>query len=71
MNGFGFVSQESVSRSENWVTEHAQYQDSYQAACDWLKLMQDRLQMCADFSGDKHSIGKKLERVQVGLVQNI
>ena len=44
--------------------EHAQYQDSHQAACDWLKLMQERLQMCTEFSGDKHSIGNKLERVQ-------
>ncbi len=59
--------QEAITSCEARVNNHAQYQDSYQAASDWLRLMQDRLAMCSDLSGDKHSIANKLDRVQVRL----
>ena len=59
------VLQDAISQCEQCVQDHVQYQEQYQAACDWLKLVQDRLQVCSDVSGDKHSIANKLDRVQV------
>ncbi len=56
--------QTAISQSEQYVSEHAQYQDSYQAACDWLSLHRDRLIMCSEVAGDKHALVNKLDRVQ-------
>ena len=51
--------------SEKRVANHTQYQDSHQVASDWLSLMKERLAMCSDVSGDKHTLTNKLDRVQV------
>ncbi len=59
-----YIFQTAISQSEQYVSEHAQYQDSYQAACDWLSLHRDRLIMCSEVAGDKHALVNKLDRVQ-------
>ena len=56
--------QDAISRSEQYVSEHAQYQDSYQIASDWLNLYRDRLAICSDATGDKHALVSKLDRAQ-------
>jgi nesprin-1 len=56
---------EAIAKSEDIVSVHLKYQDQVQAATDWLKLMKDRLNMCTEITGDKHSVTNKLERVKV------
>ena len=56
--------QDAIARSEQHVTEHAQYQDSYQIASDWLSLHRDRLAICSEATGDKHALVSKLDRAQ-------
>ncbi|KAJ8309205.1 hypothetical protein KUTeg_014079 [Tegillarca granosa] len=53
-----------IQQCEQNVHDHHQYQEASQAAIDWLTLMKDRLTMCADTSGDRHTLQNKLERVQ-------
>ncbi|KAH9507324.1 hypothetical protein Btru_056910, partial [Bulinus truncatus] len=52
-----------IQRSEQHVSVHQQYQDSMQAAVDWLASVKDRQSLCADTSGDKHTIQNKLDRL--------
>ena len=59
------MAKEAIAKSEDHVTHHTTYQDSFQVACDWLRLMKDRLSMCTEMAGDKHSVTNKLERVKV------
>ena len=65
MRGASLRFQQAVSEREEQVSRHAQYDDCHQVAADWLALMRDRLQICADVCGDKHSISNKYERVEV------
>jgi nesprin-1 len=51
------------------VSDHQQYHDSLQAAIDWMTLMKDRVGMCADISGDRHTLQNKFDRVQELLAQ--
>ena len=46
------------------MSEHAKYQDSYQIASDWLNLHRDRLVICSEATGDKHTLVSKLDRAQ-------
>lgn len=57
-----------IQQSEQNVVDHQQYQDSLQAVVDWLTLMKDRVSMCSDTSGDRHTLNNKLDRVQVSCV---
>ena len=57
--------QDAIEKSEQHVHDHTMYQDSYQTATDWLRLMQDRLAMCAEAAGDKHTIANKRDRTMV------
>ena len=59
------MARDAIVQSEQHVSDHTLYSESYTTACDWLRLMNDRLTMCADMSGDKHSVTNKLDRVQV------
>ena len=59
------MARDAITRSEQHVSDHSLYTESYNGASDWLRLMNDRLAMCADMSGDKHSVTNKLDRVQV------
>lgn len=59
------MAKDSIVRSETRVRDHTLYTESFSSTCDWLRLMTDRLSMCSDLSGDKHSVTNKLDRVQV------
>ncbi|CAL1544282.1 unnamed protein product [Lymnaea stagnalis] len=53
-----------IQRSEQHVTVHQHYQDSMQAAIDWMTQMKDKQTLCADTSGDRHTIQNKLDRLK-------
>ncbi|KAK3090120.1 hypothetical protein FSP39_009339 [Pinctada imbricata] len=53
-----------IRQCDQNVNDHQQYHDASQAAIDWLTLMKDRVSMCADTSGDRHTLQNKLDRVQ-------
>ncbi|KAL8590280.1 hypothetical protein ACOMHN_006396 [Nucella lapillus] len=53
-----------IGRSEQHVTTHQQYQESQQAAVDWLSQMKDKLSLCSDSTGDRTTISNKLDRLQ-------
>ena len=61
---YNYTLQDATSKSEQYVSEHAQYQDSYQIASDWLNLHRDRLTICSDATGGKHALVSKLDRAQ-------
>ena len=48
------------------MKDHQQYQDAYQDCQDWLNSSRDKVEACADTSGDRVSIQNKLERLRVG-----
>jgi hypothetical protein len=54
-----------IGRSEQHVLIHQQYQESLQAAVDWLSQMKDKLALCSDSSGDRTTIQNKLDRLKV------
>ncbi|XP_025103982.1 nesprin-1-like isoform X4 [Pomacea canaliculata] len=52
-----------IARSEQHVAIHQQYQESLQAAVDWLSQMKDKLSICTDTSGDRATLQNKLDRL--------
>ncbi|CAC5416625.1 SYNE1 [Mytilus coruscus] len=59
----------TIQQCECNVYDHQQYHDSLQAAVDWMTLMKDRVGMCDDISGDRHTLQNKFDRVQELLAQ--
>ena len=55
-----------ITRSEQHVAIHQQYQESLQATVDWLNHMKEKLSLCSDSTGDRTTIQNKLDRLQVG-----
>ena len=55
-----------LERFEVAVKDHQQYQDAYQDCHDWLNSARDKVEACADTSGDRVSIQNKLDRLKVG-----
>ncbi|XP_076442566.1 muscle-specific protein 300 kDa-like isoform X3 [Babylonia areolata] len=53
-----------IIRSEQHVSIHQQYQESLQAAVDWLSQMKDKLSLCSDSTGDRMTITNKLDRLE-------
>ena len=47
------------------MRDHQQYQDASQDFTDWLNSARERLEACADRSGDKLSLQGKRERLKV------
>ena len=54
-----------ITRSEQHVAIHQQYQESLQATVDWLNHMKEKLSLCSDSTGDRTTIQNKLDRLQV------
>lgn len=52
---------------EEGVKYHQQFQDAYHDLQDWLNLSREKLDSCADRSGDRLSLQSKRERLKVGL----
>ena len=58
-------SKQMLDKLEVAVKDHQQYQDVYQDCQDWLNSSRDKVEACADTSGDRVSIQNKLERLRV------
>ena len=54
---------------ENYVRSHQKYQNALIEATEWLTLMKERLSMCSDTTGDRHTLQNRLERLQVNTVR--
>lgn len=60
------TSKQMLDKLEASVKDHQQYQDMYQDCQDWLNSSREKVELCADTSGDKLSLQNKLERLKVG-----
>ncbi|KAL5008450.1 hypothetical protein ScPMuIL_014031 [Solemya velum] len=58
------MSTEMLEAHELAVKEHQQYQDAFQDTQDWLNMSRDKVEACADTSGDKLALQSKLERLK-------
>ena len=65
------TSKQMLDKLEASVKDHQQYQDMYQDCQDWLNSSREKVELCADTSGDKMSLNNKLERLKVRLSSNI
>ena len=61
------LSKSVLDRFEHAMKEHQQYQDASHDFQDWLNASREKLDMCADRSGDKMSLQAKRERLKVGV----
>ena len=61
------LSKSVLDRFEHAMKEHQQYQDAGHDFQDWLNASREKLDMCADRSGDKMSLQAKRERLKVGV----
>ena len=52
-----------VKRCEGYVNDHQSYQDVSQDARDFLNTAQDKLVVCSDIRGDRHSLNSKKEKL--------
>lgn len=50
---------------ESRVTAHESYYEAVQDFCSWMNSAKEELNRWADFSGDKESVEKKLNKIQV------
>ncbi|KAK7104412.1 hypothetical protein V1264_019133 [Littorina saxatilis] len=57
------LSESVLDRFEHSMKEHQQYQDASHDFQDWLNASREKLDMCADRSGDKMSLQAKRERI--------
>lgn len=65
------TSKQMLDKLEASQKDHQQYQDMYQDCQDWLNSSREKVELCADTSGDKMSLQNKLERVKVQLRRKI
>ena len=59
--------QERVQQYEVFVADHQQYNDAYNNCIEWLNGIREKLSMCSDVSGDRHTIQNRLDKIQVDL----
>lgn len=62
-----FILQELVKQCTKYAQDHAEYQEAYTEARDWLTSVSDQLIMAADVRGDRHSLEAKLQKILVCL----
>ena len=56
---------EAVSRYETLVREHQQYSEAYTDTTEWLTGQGERLTLCGDVSGDRHTLQSRVDRLRV------
>ena len=57
--------QERVQQYEGFVADHQQYNDAYNQCIEWLNTIREKLSLCADIAGDRHTIQNRLDKIQV------
>ena len=60
------ASKNILDKLDSAMRDHQQYQDAAQDFTDWLNSARERLEACADRSGDKLSLKSKRDRLKVG-----
>ena len=55
-----------MQQYEGFVADHQQYNDSYNQCIEWLNSIREKLSLCADIAGDRHTIQNRLDKIQVG-----
>ncbi|XP_035824390.1 nesprin-1 [Aplysia californica] len=63
-SGICDASKSILDRLDSSMRDHQQYQDASQDFTDWLNSARERLEACADRSGDKLSLQGKRERLK-------
>lgn len=58
------TSKDVLDKLERSLNDHKQYQDAAQAFSNWLNSASERLEACADHSGDKLSLKSKKDRLK-------
>lgn len=62
---FSDLFQERVTQYEGFVADHQQYNDAYNQCIEWLNSIREKLSLCADIAGDRHTIQNRLDKIQV------
>lgn len=65
---FLVYSQKRIQKYNTFVNNHQEYTDSYNSCIEWLTIIKEKLNLCADFTGDKHAIQHRLTKIQVNFV---
>ncbi|XP_064624000.1 muscle-specific protein 300 kDa-like isoform X3 [Lineus longissimus] len=55
---------ELITKWDRYVDDHIVYEDNYHVFVDWLSAAEEKLDDCADTSGDKEAIEEKKQVVQ-------
>jgi nesprin-1 len=56
--------QELITKWDRYVDDHINYEDNYHVFVDWLGAAEEKLDDCAETSGDKEAIEEKKQVVQ-------
>lgn len=62
----GGVLQDVIGRWQEFVEDHAVYQNNYAQCVEWVATLRKRLQICGDLAGDKQDVEDRLIKLQVG-----
>ena len=54
-----------MQQYEGFVADHQQYNDAYNQCIEWLNTIREKLSLCADIAGDRHTIQNRLDKIQV------
>ena len=57
--------QNHVGRYETYIHDHQQYHNAYTECSEWLAVMQEKLALCSDVTGDRFTVENRMERLQV------
>ena len=60
--------QDLEKRWQQYVTDHDVYDHTYHDCEAWLADIQHRLESCSNTDGDKFTIQNKLDKLQVGVL---
>ena len=59
------VLQDVIGRWQEFVEDHAVYQNNQAQCVEWVATLRKRLQICGDLAGDKQDVEDRLIKLQV------
>lgn len=62
---FPTLLQNTIQRLRENVQDHKSYNDAFDAAANWLVVMDERVQDCSDTAGDWHIVQQRIEAIKV------
>ena len=57
--------QDRVAKYEDIVKDHQKYSTVHGTTIEWVTGLKEKVSLCADVSGDKHTAQNRLERLKV------